>query len=141
MIDDIILNKIAIIRRCVKRILEEYCGHENEIEFNYTKQDSIVLNLQRAFNASTDLGTRIIRIGKMDIPHKTRDVFVILEKNRVITPKINLQMEAMEGFRNLAVHDCHKLDLSIVHSILQNHLNDFEEYIQAILASQKGQGT
>ena len=48
MADDVLLNKAAIIERCLKRIEDEYRGHENEIERNFTRQDSIVLNLLRA---------------------------------------------------------------------------------------------
>ena len=46
--DDVLLNKAAIIERCLQRISEEYQGHENELETNYTRQDSIILNLLRA---------------------------------------------------------------------------------------------
>jgi hypothetical protein len=46
--DDILLNKIASIEKCIKRIKEEYSGSEEEFDKNYTKQDSIILNLQRA---------------------------------------------------------------------------------------------
>jgi hypothetical protein len=48
MKDDIIINKIETIKRCLNRIKEEYLGSEKELENNYTKQDSIILNLERA---------------------------------------------------------------------------------------------
>jgi hypothetical protein len=44
MRNDVILNKISIIERCVKRVREEY-NHNPENLKNYTKQDSITLNL------------------------------------------------------------------------------------------------
>lgn len=34
--------------RSLKRIEEEYVGHEGELTTNFTRQDSIVQNLQRA---------------------------------------------------------------------------------------------
>ncbi len=43
----VIVNKIANIERCLQRIKEEYVGHEKEIDVNYTKQDAVILNLQR----------------------------------------------------------------------------------------------
>lgn len=51
MIHDVILNKISVIERCLKRIHEEYEDNPKHLG-NYTKQDSIVLNLQRACEAS-----------------------------------------------------------------------------------------
>jgi hypothetical protein len=44
-IDNIILNKTAIIERCIIRIQEEYQGFEDELATNHTRQDSIILNL------------------------------------------------------------------------------------------------
>lgn len=41
MIDDIDLNKAAIIRRCLKRISEEYRGNPSRLD-DFTIQDSIV---------------------------------------------------------------------------------------------------
>ncbi len=43
---DVILNKIESIKRCIRRIREEYNNLEENLH-NFTKQDSIVLNLQR----------------------------------------------------------------------------------------------
>ena len=50
MIDDVILNKIEIIKRCIRRAKEEYDCNPKNLE-NYTKQDSITLNIQRACEA------------------------------------------------------------------------------------------
>ncbi len=43
MADDVLLNKVAIIERCLRRIDEEYRGHEGEIDTDYTRQDSMCL--------------------------------------------------------------------------------------------------
>jgi hypothetical protein len=55
MVDDVPLNKVAIIERCLARIKEEYYGYEDELEVNLTRQDSIVLNLQRTCEAAISL--------------------------------------------------------------------------------------
>jgi uncharacterized protein YutE (UPF0331/DUF86 family) len=133
MSDDVLLNKIGIIQNCLKRISEEYLGHENEFDFNNTKQDSVILNLQRACEAALDLGTRIIRLKQLGLPQQSREVFSILEKNKLISPKISQSMQSMVGFRNIAVHDYQKLNLAIVHAILENHLTDFQEFIDAVM--------
>ncbi len=48
MADDVILNKAASIERCLHRIEEEYASNDQNLVENQTKQDAIVLNLQRA---------------------------------------------------------------------------------------------
>ncbi len=66
--DDIVLNKASIIEKCIERIKEEYVGHEDIFEENYTKQDSVVLNLERACQACVDLGMHIARIKNLGVP-------------------------------------------------------------------------
>jgi uncharacterized protein YutE (UPF0331/DUF86 family) len=130
--DDILLNKMSIIENCLKRIKEEYVGHEDELEYNYAKQDSVVLNLQRACEASIDLGTRLIRLNKLGVPQGGRDVFTILERGKLLSPEISKKMQAMVGFRNIAVHDYQKMNFTILRAILNHHLSDFREFICCI---------
>jgi hypothetical protein len=55
MVDDVILNKAASIEQCLQRIEEEYADNEQNLVGNQTKQDAIVLNLQRACETTIDL--------------------------------------------------------------------------------------
>ena len=57
--NDVIYNKIEIVERCIRRIHEEY-GNNPENLKNYTKQDSIILNIQRACEACIDLAMHIV---------------------------------------------------------------------------------
>ena len=43
--DDVLLGKASIIERCLVRIDEVYRGHEDELATNFTRQESILLNL------------------------------------------------------------------------------------------------
>lgn len=54
MEDEAVFNKISIIERCLKRVREVYSGSPASLE-DFTKQDSIILNIQRACEASIDL--------------------------------------------------------------------------------------
>lgn len=131
--DDIVLNKVSIIEKCINRIKEEYVGYENIFEENYTKQDSIVLNLERACQASIDLGMHIVRIKNLGVPQSNREVFVLLQKARIINPPLSKKMQAMAGFRNIAVHDYQNLNLDIVIAIIEKHLKDFKDFKKVIL--------
>lgn len=72
---DIILNKVEIIERCVKRVEEVY-EDNSEILSDFTKQDSIILNIQRACEASIDLAMQIISKQKLGLPKTSRDAFL-----------------------------------------------------------------
>jgi hypothetical protein len=49
--NDVIYNKVQIIERCLQRICEEYDNNSENLN-NYTKQDSIILNILRACEAA-----------------------------------------------------------------------------------------
>jgi uncharacterized protein YutE (UPF0331/DUF86 family) len=57
--DEVLLRKADTIERCVRRVREEYVGHEHEFEDNFTRQDAILLNLQRACEACIDMATTL----------------------------------------------------------------------------------
>jgi len=129
---DVILNKIHTIERCLNRIREEYIGYEEEFEENYAKQDSVILNLERASQASIDIATHIVKTRNLGLPNTTRELFVMLFENEIISQNISKDMQAMVGFRNIAVHDYQNLNMDIVVNIVQKHLVDFEGYIKEI---------
>ncbi len=104
MVDNVLLNKAQIVERCLKRIQEEYAGHENELESNFTKQDSIILNLQRACEASLDMAQRILRIKNLGLPQNYREAFVLLENAGLMPLELSLRMQKMVGVRNIAIH-------------------------------------
>ncbi|MGA5691482.1 type VII toxin-antitoxin system HepT family RNase toxin [Cytobacillus pseudoceanisediminis] len=132
MKSDVILNKISIIERCIKRIHEEYDKNPKNLE-NYTKQDSIILNLQRACEASIDLAMHIVAVKKLGLPQQSRDAFTLLEAEGILASPLSDKMKAMVGFRNIAVHDYQEINLVILRKILDDHLVDFFEYTKTIL--------
>jgi len=133
MYDDLIINKINTINKCIERIKHEYNESENSIKLDFTKQDSIILNLERTSQATIDIASHIVRIKKLGIPQTNREVFVILENNNLISSEVSKRMQAMVGFRNIAVHDYQSLNLDIIIEIVKNHLNDFTEFINQII--------
>ncbi|MDG5788873.1 DUF86 domain-containing protein [Evansella sp. AB-P1] len=132
MKSDVILNKINIIERCIRRINEEYANTPANLN-NFTKQDSIVLNLQRACEASIDLAMHIVAEKKLGLPQTSRDAFTFLVEHDIISVSLSKKMQAMVGFRNIAVHDYQELNLVILQKILEEHLDDFTEYTKVIL--------
>ena len=132
---DVVLNKIQTIQKCLSRIHEEYDGFEDVFKKHYTKQDSVILNLERASQASIDIATHIIKNRNLGLPNASRELFLILEKSDYISLETSLQMQNMVGFRNIAVHDYQNLNIDIVINIVEKHLVDFEKFIQEIFNS------
>ncbi|KZY30504.1 MULTISPECIES: DUF86 domain-containing protein [unclassified Oleiphilus] len=131
--DDVILNKLATIKRCLQRVREEFTS-EAEFKQNYTKQDSVLLNIQRACEASIDIANYLIRVHRLGIPQSARDSFDILAGAKLITVDISGAMKRMVGLRNIAVHDYQTLDLDIVISVIEKHLSDFEGFSAEVIS-------
>lgn len=128
---DVIYNKIQIIERCVNRINEVYESNEENLK-DYTKQDSIILNIQRACEASIDLAMHIVSDKKLGIPQNSRDAFEILEAKGLITKQTAKNLKPMVGFRNIAVHDYQAINLEVIKKIIEKHLGDFREFIYEV---------
>lgn len=77
--NDIILNKVATIERCVKRIHDVY-SNTPETLLDYTKQDSIILNIQRVCEASIDIAMHIVSEKKLGLPKSSREAFKLMEE-------------------------------------------------------------
>lgn len=81
--NDIIINKITIIERCVNRIHEVYENNPENL-LDLTKQDSIILNIQRACEASIDLSMHIVKERKLGEPKTSCDGFNLLQEAKLI---------------------------------------------------------
>jgi uncharacterized protein YutE (UPF0331/DUF86 family) len=130
--DDVFLNKAQSIERCIKRIQEEYTNFE-QFSNNFTKQDSIILNILRACETAIDMGTRTIRLGRLGLPKNSHDVFTLLQQANIISMEICKKMQAMVGFRNIAVHEYININLNIVKIIIETNLHDILEFSKVIL--------
>lgn len=131
----VIVNKAATIERCIARVREEHAGDDRNLTGDQTRQDSIVLNLQRACEAAIDLAMHVVRVRRLGVPQETRDAFALLRDAGLITPELANRMMAMVGFRNVAVHDYRRLDLAIVRSIVTERLGDFLELTRVLLTA------
>ena len=103
-LNDIILNKITTIERCVNRIHEVYEGNPENLS-DFTKQDSIILNILRACEASIDLAMHIVSERKLGVPKASREAFKILQEADIIEEGLAKTLMNMVGFSNIAVHD------------------------------------
>lgn len=135
IVDDVILNKAANIERCIERVREEYQGFEQELLTNFTKQDAILMNIQRACEAAIDMATHVARIRKLGVPQGSRDSFALLEKTGLIDSSSSKKLQSMVGFRNIAVHNYTQLDFKIVEAIINERLNDVLAFSQNMVKS------
>jgi uncharacterized protein YutE (UPF0331/DUF86 family) len=104
MADDVLVNKAASIERAVRRVREEHAGADRNLLENQTRQDAIVLNLQRAGETSIDAAMHLVRVRRLGIPQESRDAFDMLEQAGVLDASLCTRMKKRVGFRNVAIH-------------------------------------
>ena len=76
--NDIVVNKIQSIQRCIARARAEYGADPAGFAENFTRQDAAVLNVLRACEQSIDLANHLIKTYKMGIPTASADSFTLL---------------------------------------------------------------
>lgn len=121
--NDVVINKIQNIQRCVRRAREEYRKDPEGFASNYTQQDAAMLNVVRACESAIDLANHVIRVHKLGIPVSSADTFELLKAERVIDASLADPMKKMVGFRNAVVHQYTKIDLSIVQAVIVTELD------------------
>ncbi len=128
--DDIILNKIAVIQRSTGRALEEY--RKNPALSSFTELDALILNLERACQATIDLAMHIISREKWGIPQSSSDAFRILESKSLLLQETTKSLTSMVGFRNIAIYEYQKLNTDIIIHIMENDYQVFSKFCQEL---------
>ena len=126
---DVVLSKINVIKNCLMAI-EKATLKEKDPDFLLSIYE---LNLQRAIQACIDLANVIIAKEGLGLPNSYRQSFEIINKHQIIDDALTTKMTSMVGFRNISVHDYGEINPEIVHSIIKNHLVDFDAFYTVIL--------
>jgi uncharacterized protein YutE (UPF0331/DUF86 family) len=130
----VLLRKAASIQKCISRIKEEYAALLGQpLHRDFLRQDSIVLNLQRACEASIDGALLLIRESRGELPDSAREAFLQLAKAGILGEAQAQHLAKMVGFRNLAVHDYQALNIEIVESIIKTRLEDLEGFARLLI--------
>ena len=131
--NDIVINKIQSIHRCVERAREEYQKAGDDFSADFSRQDAAVLNVLRACEQAIDLANHIIRSYKMGIPSSSAESFILIRKKFVIDTALAGKLSNMVHFRNTIIHQYEKMDLNIVESIIKNDLKDIVLFTEKIM--------
>ena len=90
--------------------------------------------LQIAIQAALDVASHIVSDGRLGEPQTNRDLFDLLARAGWIEPIQAEPLKNMAGFRNILVHGYDDVDLNIVRSILDVHLNDLASFAASVRA-------
>jgi uncharacterized protein YutE (UPF0331/DUF86 family) len=131
--DDVLMQKLASIDRCVRQV-RDFLGDDFDRLNQQIVQDAVVLNIQRACEQAIDAASRVVSQRRLGIPVDSAEAFTLLERAGVLTPGTAARMRAMVGFRNVAVHQYQSLDKAILRAVVERHLGDFAELCRELSA-------
>ncbi|MGD0837532.1 MAG: DUF86 domain-containing protein [Polyangia bacterium] len=126
--DDVVVNKAATVERCIRRVREVFAGDVRNLREDITRQDSMILNIQRACEAIIDLAMHAVRCHHLGIPQDSREAFDLLASAGLYPAAATAKLRRMVGFRNVAVHEYQALNLDIVAEIIANRLDDLAAF-------------
>lgn len=129
---DIVLAKTASIQKCLNRIKDVTGLNPDSLE-ELNWQDIFILNLQRAVQSAIDLAAHVVASEGLGISDTVKGNFVLLEKEGILGKRLSKKMQAMVGFRNIAIHDYQSINIEILKAILTDHLKDLEHFYTKIL--------
>ena len=125
MADDVVIQKLASIDRCLAAVRRYVAGDLGRLEEPMVL-DAVVLNVQRACEQAIDAACREVSRRGLGVPADSADAFSLLERERVLSSAVADRMRRMVGFRNVAIHEYRRLDPAIVRTVVEHRLGDFE---------------
>ena len=82
-------------------------------------------------NRAIDLGEEVVADKKLGFPEKYREIFYLLERNRIIGRKLYEEFSYLIHFRNLAAHEYHTFTPDDVLRAFKK-INAVEKFIDAV---------
>ena len=131
--NDVVINKVQSLQRCVRRAREEY--HADPVGFatNFTRQDAALLNVLRACETTIDLANHIIRFARLGVPTSSAESFRLLQAEGVIGTRMSERLQRMVGFRNMVIHQYTQVDISIVEAVIVSDLDELLAFADRVL--------
>lgn len=131
----VLRSKVQAIRDHIGRVRAVDPGTERGLAQDLLRQESVLLNVQRACQSAIDLANHLVELRGLGVPDDSRDAFVRLERNSFLPPQLAANLRGMVGFRNIAVHRYHDLSLAVLRSVLDGRLSDLLEFADLAAAS------
>ncbi len=124
-----ILEKCETIVRCINRIREKTPCSLETLSSDLDSQDIIIINLERASQATVDIAAHIISSCNLKSAESMSLSHIVLYENSIISKEISVRMQKVLGMRNLFVHEYANIDWSIVWKIVNNHTADYIDFV------------
>ncbi len=125
-------TKVQFIRDSLRQLEEIRARGEEAFLSDPILQGAALRSLQVAIQAVLDTANHIVAREGLGIPKAYRDSLAILVKQGVLPREGSEPLLRMPSFRNRIVHLYESVDPPEVWAILEQHLQDFDVFLNAI---------
>ena len=101
------------------------------------KEENLLITerlLHITIEAMLDIGNQLIASESLPSPLEYRDVFRILGREGILNTELMEKCLPLAGLTNRLVHEYEDIDHRMIHQLLQENLQDFENYLSMIVA-------
>ncbi|MDW7728133.1 MAG: DUF86 domain-containing protein [Candidatus Methanoperedens sp.] len=126
-----ILSKLDEMIQYVRE-LQEMLPDQEEYFQDLIKRRACEKTVEVAIELLIDAAAMIVSAQRFGLPTSEENILDILVKKRILSRELGEKLKDMKGFRNVLVHRYTHVDDGIVFHNLNNYLNDFYEFKNAV---------
>lgn len=93
--------------------------------------------LQLCVECVIDICRILVSGMRLGLPSDENDLFLKLQKNRIVTSSMAGILRQMRSFRNILVHEYAAVDDELVFTFVKNRLEDFDKFKKLVLKALK----
>jgi len=93
--------------------------------------------LRKIVEGVIDIASRLIALNGFRRPDTYAEYFKVLKEKGVITEDLSESLGEMAQFRNLMIHQYHRIQLEELDSIIEEDLKDIQEFVSHVIKYQK----
>lgn len=123
-------KKLSQIETCLSDLRR--LARPDLLESDIRERRFVEHTLQVAIQAALDVASHVVSDERLGEPQTNRDLFDLLAKAGWLEPALAEPLKNMAGFRNILVHGYADVDLGIVRSVIESHLDDLAAFAATI---------
>ncbi len=123
---EIYSRKFDLIKDCIKKLTSIKKDNPTLDKYRnaWKEKDSAERNIQKTVEALIDIGKILVEEKKLREPSNNREVFIILEENKIFPSEYISLIDKMIGMRNVIVHSYDRIDDAIIYNVFKKNLSD-----------------
>lgn len=123
---DLIEENLRLIKEIKMQGFESFSNNFRDIQ-------AAKHSLQESIEACLDIGSHIIAEKGFRRADDYKDIYKVLEEERIIDLVLSVKLQEMAQFRNLLVHRYGKIDTKRIFIIMSEDINDINQFVNTIL--------